>query len=1196
MASSEVGKLNKCGGLIMLNKENRLIRWMVLVVVIVSLGTIPIEGADKKFHVNPIKNMPSNFIRGADISTLYEIEDKGGIYKNKDGKEEDLLKILKDSGVNWVRLRLWNDPYDVYWSDKVTANGEKVVGAIGGGTNDLKKTIAISKRAQELGLKVLLDFHYSDFWADPGKQYKPKAWNDLTGQALEDELYNYTKITLEEMEAQGTLPDMVQVGNEINGGMVWPEGKGVTSSGFVNLLKRGTEAVRDVDPNIEIMLHLAEGGDKGRFIYAFDAFEKANIDYDIIGASFYSFWHGTLKDLQENLDTISARYNKEVIVAETAYGYTLENFDSCENNFDADAEKKGGYQASVQGQATAIRDVMETVVNVPGNKGRGIFYWEPAWIPVEGAGWLTGEGSGWENQAMFDQHGKALPSLNVFNLVSGTDNNFVNPSIISADDIDLYVEVGNKAGLPDEVEVLYSDGSFRRVPVKWEEVDETKFNSPGKYTISGLVQGYAIRANVTIKGAKNLVKNPGFESGTIDPWMVVSDGKSPIKIGNENENSYSGSRAMNYWSDLDINTIIKQEIEGIEDGNYVLKVWLMGESEGKSNTKLFAESSGVRYETKMITNGWNNWGLFELKDIRVVGGKVDVGIIIDEEAGSWGWIDDFALINDEVKSVIKGPELTEVGSQFEIIVGIEDIIDTAYASDIKIKYDSTLFNIMEVVAIDSDTIIAEEIRGDGEINVLAAHTKGVDEGDLLVLKFKAKDVEPGKKGGIEVEGMRLSSAPKGSITDVKSLSSHKVTLRTEQPEKPEQPGNNDWGGAGGGSASTSTNKIDEDVLTKQNKLISSYKFDKKTGLLSAGVDLIKLEEEFDKIEKKGVRQITIDMPDEEGAKSFSLDLPVQVLQSKIMDKKINIKYPFGTVTLPNTMLNKQELNVQQITLRVKLIQDKKRMNKPIVELEIMADGKPISWQTKREQVEVVINYAPEEREEGNLEHIIIYYLNENEELVKVPNANYNEETSNIIFKAPSVGQYLVGYDYRTFEDLDNQKWAKKSIEVLASKGIIRDIYKDKYYPEQKVSRAEYYDMIVTSLGLSTQFASNFDDIESDDYYYETIGIAKELGIAKGTGDNRLNPNGELTREDAIIIIERTLQEDDFELELGYENVLMNFVDNKDISDYATQMIANAVHRGVVHGSEKDGELVMMPKASLTKAEAVALVHKRLNIK
>ncbi|MEK4475906.1 glycosyl hydrolase 53 family protein [Paenibacillus sp. FSL R7-0048] len=347
--------------------------------------------------------LQSGFIKGADISTLEAIEDAGGKYYDN-GVEKDLLDILKSRGVNYIRLRLWNDPQEA------------------GGYNDREHVVEMAQRVKAKGFKLLLDFHYSDFWADPGKQNKPGAWADYSYDELKQAVYDYTKDVMDELKEKGASPDMVQIGNEINGGLLWPDGKSYDQENafekVVPLLESGVKGVRDsqgAGQDIKIMIHLAEGGKNDMFRWFFDELTQRNLDYDVIGASFYPYWSGTMDSLQFNLDDISKRYGKEVIVTETAYPYTLEDGDNFENNIARQDQLDGsGFPATVAGQMAEVKTVMNVLSKVPDGKGTGLFYWEPAWIPVQGVGWKVGEGNAWENQAMFDFAGNALSSLNVF--------------------------------------------------------------------------------------------------------------------------------------------------------------------------------------------------------------------------------------------------------------------------------------------------------------------------------------------------------------------------------------------------------------------------------------------------------------------------------------------------------------------------------------------------------------------------------------------------------------------------------------------------------------------------------------------------------------------------------------------------------------------------------------------------------------
>lgn len=397
----------------------------LLMAAMLAAGTLtmPLAAqATEQVTIKPVAGIPADFIKGADVSMLAEVEKHGGKYYDEKGVEKDAMLILKENGFNYIRLRIWNDPKDA------AGNG------YGGGNNDLATTIALAKRAKANGMKFLLDFHYSDFWTDPGRQNKPKAWATMNIEQMTAALHDYTKSTVAEFKKAGVMPDMVQIGNEINGGMLWPEGKSWGQNGgefdrLAGLLKAGVQGVKenlDAKDNVKIMLHLAEGTKNDTFTWWFDEITKRDVPFDVIGLSFYTYWNGPISALKYNMDDISKRYNKDVIVVEAAYGYTTDNCDNAENNFTAKEAADGGYPASVQGQADFLADLMKSIVEVPDHRGKGIFYWEPAWLPTKGATWATKagmkynnddwkEGNARENQSLFDCQGHVLPSMKVFN-------------------------------------------------------------------------------------------------------------------------------------------------------------------------------------------------------------------------------------------------------------------------------------------------------------------------------------------------------------------------------------------------------------------------------------------------------------------------------------------------------------------------------------------------------------------------------------------------------------------------------------------------------------------------------------------------------------------------------------------------------------------------------------------------------------
>ncbi|HEX4788205.1 MAG TPA: arabinogalactan endo-1,4-beta-galactosidase [Actinospica sp.] len=338
-------------------------------------------------------------IRGGDVSSLVRGEQDGGVYYAASGKQENALQILGQAGMNYARLRVWVNPVD--------------------GFGDEQQLLAGARQAKTHGMKILLDFHYSDTWTDPGHQTPPAAWaNDSLGQ-LETDLYTYSKKVVSDLVRQGTPPDMVQTGNEVNGGFLWPTGLDYGSDSswptFGALLKSAISGVKAADPHTKIALHIADAADWGGVEWFYDNAEAQGVPFDVVALSYYSYWHGYLDELQSTLDDTAARYGKPIILAETAYPWTLQSGDPTASlSFSDASELETGYPATPAGQEAMFRDTLSIVQAVPGGLGLGAFYWEPTWTVVKGNGWDPTDptsGDGWENQAMFDYGDTALPVI-----------------------------------------------------------------------------------------------------------------------------------------------------------------------------------------------------------------------------------------------------------------------------------------------------------------------------------------------------------------------------------------------------------------------------------------------------------------------------------------------------------------------------------------------------------------------------------------------------------------------------------------------------------------------------------------------------------------------------------------------------------------------------------------------------------------
>ena len=371
--------------------------------------------------------MTTDFIIGADFSTLEETERLGGVFY-ENGKAVRLEECLAGNGVSSVRLRIWNDPY--------SADGTEY----GGGTCDKERIIRIAKRAKAQGMSVMLDFHYSDFWCDPSRQCVPKAWKNKSLDEMCSALYNFTKETVDSFAKEGVSPEYIQVGNEITNGMLWPTGKldwenseGL-SEGFdrlSRLVKAGTDAVRACS-DAKIIIHLERSGDNKLWRDWFDNMTGRGLDFDIIGASYYPLWHGSFEELKANLDDMTERYNKDILIVETSYPFTEKHHDPEKKSlvfgedFLLPDGSKPGYPFSIEGQTAFMHDLIETALKVKDGRCKGIYYWEPGWLPLKNSTWATmaalkdigeeekGIGNEWANQCLFDYGGNVNPAINEF--------------------------------------------------------------------------------------------------------------------------------------------------------------------------------------------------------------------------------------------------------------------------------------------------------------------------------------------------------------------------------------------------------------------------------------------------------------------------------------------------------------------------------------------------------------------------------------------------------------------------------------------------------------------------------------------------------------------------------------------------------------------------------------------------------------
>lgn len=646
--------------------------------------------------------LSDDFITGADLSSYLSLKNSGVVFHDEEGNVLDdaaFFKYLKDGGTNWVRIRVWNDPYD---SNK---NG------YGGGNNDIEAAKKIGKWATDAGMQVLIDFHYSDFWADPGKQKEPKAWTGYSVEQKVDAIEKFTKDSLDALKAAGVDVGMVQVGNETTGSIC-----GVTLSDWANsskLFNAGSKAVRAFDEDCLVAIHFTNPERTGNYANFAKNLDSNNVDYDVFASSYYPFWHGTTENLTTQLADIAKTYNKKVMVAETSWATTLDNQDGHDNTVRKGTnDSNTDYGYSVQGQADELRAVIKAIndVNtVASGNGIGVFYWEPAWISKNyiyradgsknqelldenkdtwetfGSGWAASYakeydpndagkwygGSAIDNQAWFDFFGNALPTAKVYSYIRTGKQ--AERAIANVESPTLTIDEGDKFIYPVEVNVVFNDKTEVKCPVVWDSADKNKVDTEkiGEYIVNGIVtceyelnDGSKVTRTrrTTLKIAvkrpvgENILSNPGFEDGTVSSWTITKkDGFNYVPSPSNRENKHSGGWSLHFWSNDAIGFRVSQEVKNLEAGTYTFGGYIMGDDKASGDKEQLAyvevyDSEGNQKGERKIGNcsldGYDaGWANPEITGIAVSEGDyLVVGMEVETASGgAWGDIDDFYL-------------------------------------------------------------------------------------------------------------------------------------------------------------------------------------------------------------------------------------------------------------------------------------------------------------------------------------------------------------------------------------------------------------------------------------------------------------------------------------------------------------------------------------------------------------------------
>lgn len=1155
-------------------------------------GSFTVTGAVYGASVQPeatvtVGGYRTDYVRGVDISTLTAIEANGGKYLDSNGTERDLLDILKDRGVNYVRLRLWNDPQK------------------SGGYNDKKDVIELAARVKAKGMKVLLDFHYSDEWAHPGQQLRPKAWESYTFDQLKQAVYDYTYEVVSEMKAADAMPDMVQIGNEINSGVLNGFNSKVNPQENYELLQRGVDAVRalqEEDQHVQIMIHLAEGGKAQMFKDYFSELESRGLDYDIIGLSYYPFWHGTFSDVQKTMNEVSDKFEKDVIIAETSYPFSYKNGDAHGNIIGSDeALHVGGvtFPATVQGQYDAIAGIMDMIADVPENRGAGFFYWEPAWIAAD-VGWIDSEGDAWENHAMFDYdefpgnggysyEGRALPSLDVYK--RGLENvpadrqhlaaaitrarglvapdfeetswNSLAPAIKAAEDV--YNQAYTSTGVTQSDTNSATD-TLEQVMLQMNVIPAKRDALQSKLTDAQTYQESdwsALTWDIFAKALANadkVMKDPratqtevnAAEKRLQDAISGLSDvdkTKLALLIGEtqqQNESSYTHRSWQTLMDALEnANTVrdnqnavqadVNQAYEALQQANQSL-VHLQALTTDKTATASTSAGTGDNQpnspEGAIDSNPNSSWGT-------------------DQSKGSWWQVDlgQVANLRKIEMSMWSG------GIKYKIEVSNDNknfvkVVDTS--SDVVV---STAPRHVFSNNTEARYILVTITEGPEWVGFMDFEAYGTFPADKTALQATVDTAEKLKQTeyttsswnvlskalseakafilDVESSTQDVSNADRALQDAVSKLVREDVTPgpgQPSQPSVPSQPSNP-------GTAPTPGNP---DVTPPVGAGTAPEKGSITVKGTATGDDKYSIRPDASQLTQAlqsmdaGNRTLKLlaDVPDT--AKTVTFQLAASQLAAWIRSEEVK----------------SLDVVVGQTTVRVPL----KSLPLTIAETAgtfdiVVAKGSTDTLSTSQKaaignhaivDVNLLMNSKPlqwtnrtfevalsnVEQPKKNDVVMVVHSVSPSGEMKPVTYSKYDDKTKTMAFKPLESGSYVIAEVGVPVHDLQNYNWAIQEVQNLYGKGIISGMSATRFAPQGELTRAQFLQMIIKGIGDTRQPDPSISvptDVKEGQWYADSVRLGMEMEIIQGRADGSFGANERISREEMAVMLNRALK-------------------------------------------------------------------------
>jgi arabinogalactan endo-1,4-beta-galactosidase len=1174
--------------------------------------------------VKKVEGLQPDFIKGVDISSIISLENSGVKFYSEGGDVQDIFKTVNEAGVNYVRVRIWNDPFDT------VGNG------YGGGNNDLATAIKIGKRATANGMKLLVDFHYSDFWADPAKQHTPKAWANLSFEDKKTALYEYTKQSLEALLDAGIDIGMVQVGNETNGQFVGESNWTKISE----LFNAGSKAIRELDNKILVALHFTNPETAGRYASLAQTLQNNKVDYDVFASSYYPFWHGTLSNLTAVLKQVADTYGKKVMVAETSYAYTAEDGDGHGNTAPQSSGQTLNYPISVQGQATSVRDVIEAVANV-GEAGIGVFYWEPAWLPVGpkdkleqnkllweqyGSGWASsyakeydpkdaGEwygGSAVDNQALFDFNGHPLASLNVFKYV---DTGAVAPiAVDEIKDVTITAIAGEPIHLPADVSVTYNDGSSGKISVMWDQaaLEQAISQGAGSYVIGGTVEGgQAVKAFLVIK-KENFVINAGFENSDRSMWKITygNGSVSHADFQNKVSDAKTGNYSLHFYSGEAVDFRVEQTISGLKPGYYNLSMFIQGGDAANPDMNLFAVTDGKEVKVNTDVKGWTQWNNPEIQDILVTNGTLTIGANIKADGGAWGTIDDFYL------SFVKGVEEPAVVSTDAEVHNITSMTATAggnITSDggAKVTERGIVYSTHDNPTMEDGKAIAES-GGTGAFSVSLA---GLQAGSIYHVRAYAVNAAGLSYGqeitfstlsssaslnSLNLSGITLDQTVSGSVYDYTasvpySLSNFTVTATASDAVYgtliASMYNNTNTLVAGPISLASGETSIELPLEVGSNKLelfviAQDGTGTRYTAMITRAAQDNGGDGEGNHEGNGGTSNVVLPVISANG----KLTLPVGQAGEVRLDNGLVISIPANAFSKELIITIERALHTQSLLSNHEIVVS------PIYEvLKNFAENfsKPVT-----------LTFVFDSGQLKNGQTVEVFYYDEvNKRWVKVNSGPINgnritAEVDHFTKFAVLVVDQATGLpvtDRSTeltteagLSDISGH-WAEVNIKRAVSEGIVKGYADGTFKPNATVTRAEFAVMLMNALKPSGKGAAlGFKD-SIPAWAEPSIAQALEAKIIRGYEEGTFRPTASITRSELAVMIARAAGVD----LITASSTSTGFADDSQIPAWAKDAVAAVKKLGIVNG--RSGNL-FAPNETATRAEAVTIIMNLLQTK